>query len=229
MTLPDPHVETVDRWQVVRDDLLPGGTKVRALPALIDDDSADEFVYAGPAYGYAQVALGHACRSAGRRATCFVPARSSLHPRSTEALAAGTRIVEVRHGRLSVLKARARDYCAATSARLLPFGLDTPAFVSALAAVARPVADPAEVWCVAGSGALTRALQEAWPAAAHHAVVVGASPDVGRAVRWHAPEPFERDARRPPPYPATSNYDAKVWQFVVDQASPGALIWNVAA
>lgn len=32
-SLPPPHVEAVDRWRVVRDDLLPGGTKMRAMLA----------------------------------------------------------------------------------------------------------------------------------------------------------------------------------------------------
>jgi hypothetical protein len=120
-------------------------------------------------------------------------------------------------------------YCSVAGATLLPFGLDDPRFIAALAAVARALpVSPAEVWSVAGSGVLTRALQRAWPAAAVHAVLVGRPADIGRATAHRAPEAFEDDARVAPPFPACPNYDAKAWQFFRALAAPGALFWNVA-
>ena len=130
---------------------------------------------------------------------------------------------------MSVVRARARDYCEATGAQLLPFGLDTPAFIGALATVARALpVKPSEVWCAAGSGVLSRALQVAWPEPRCFAVRVGAEPHVGTAQVFTAPERFEQDAKEPPPFPSCSNYDAKAWRFVRQHASPGALFWNVA-
>lgn len=226
--LSSPVFETHAGIVVLRDDLLAGGTKRRALPALLT--GAREFVYASPVYGYAQIALAHAAAAAGVRATVFCAQRKAWHPRTAEAAAAGARIVEVPCGYLAVVKARARAYCGVSGARLLPFGLDTPAFVEALADLARglPI-QPAEVWSVAGSGVLTRALQRAWPAARFFAVQVGSVPDAGRATVITAPERFEQDARSRPPFPSCANYDAKAWRFVRAQASPGALFWNVAA
>ena len=32
-----------------------------------------------------------------------------------------------------------------------------------------------------------------------------------------------------PPYPSAPTYDAKVWPFVKEFASPGSLIWNVGS
>jgi hypothetical protein len=112
----------------------------------------------------------------------------------------------------------------------MPFGLDTPVFIEALADIARrlPV-QPAEVWTVAGSGVLTRALQCAWPSASFYAVQVGAKPSAGSAAVLVAPEKFESDAKQPPPFPSCSNYDAKAWRFIKERAQPGALFWNVAA
>jgi hypothetical protein len=131
---------------------------------------------------------------------------------------------------MSNVRAKARAYCELAGAVLLPFGLDTPEFLAALAVVARGVdAKPREVWAAAGSGTLVRALQLAWPRASFHAVRVGAVPDIGRAELHIAPERFEQDARQPPPFPSCSNYDAKVWRFVKQHAAPGALFWNVAA
>lgn len=226
--LHQPRLEQVGAVWVVRDDLLPGGTKVRALPVLLT--GAREFVYASPVYGYAQVALAHAAAALGVRATVFCAARRVKHPRTQQAAAAGARIVEVPVGYLNVVKARARSYCAVSGARLLPFGFDAPPFLAALTAVARRMeVDPPEVWTVAGSGVLTRALQAAWPRAAFHAVRIGAPPQVGRARLYRAPEPFEAAAKAPPPFPSCSNYDAKAWRFVQAHAGAGALFWNVAA
>lgn len=213
---------------VVRDDRLEGGTKARVLPILFD--AHEEYVYAGPVYGYAQVALAHCAAAAGKRATIFCAARKSPHARTLEAFRAGARIAQVPHGYLTVVQARAREYCQLTGAKLLPFGLDTPEIVDALADIARglPVR-PKEVWSVAGSGTLTRALQRAWPRAEVYAVRVGAEPHAGRAKLFVAKERFEDDAMEPPPFPSCSNYDAKAWRFLRRHASAGALFWNVAA
>jgi hypothetical protein len=228
LPLPPPRIDRVGRLLIVRDDLVPGGTKRRVLPGLLS--GGREYVYASPAYGYAQVALAHACRDVGSRATVFTAKRKTLHPRTAEEKAAGAKVVLVPTGYLSNVQARARAYCAAVGADLLPFGFDTPAFGAALADIARSLAcQPAEVWTVAGSGSLSRALQAAWPAAAFHAVRVGKPPAVGKARLWAAPEPFERAAASPPPFPSCANYDAKAWRFLTRHAAPDALFWNVAA
>jgi hypothetical protein len=223
-----PDIIEHDGIRVVRDDAYPGGTKARVLPVLLQ--GGHEFVYASPVQGYAQVALAYAARQMGKRATIFCAQRKAPHERTREAAEAGARIVEVPNGYMSVVRARARSYCAVSGAELLPFGLDTPMFVAALGDLAArlPIREPSEVWTVAGSGVLTRALQLAWPGAEFHAVRIGAAPDVGRAFVHRAPEPFEQPARRPPPFPSCTNYDAKAWQFITAHARPGAVFWNVA-
>jgi hypothetical protein len=225
--MPPPLLVEHDGILVVRDDHQPGGTKARALPALFT--AAREYVYASPVQGYAQVALAYAAREAGKRATIFCAQRKTLHPRTAEAIAAGARIVPVPNGYLNVVRARARMYCAVSGAVFLPFGLDAPPFLAALAEVALGLdARPREVWTVAGSGVLTRALQIAWPKAQFHAVQIGAVPEVGRATLYAAPEAFADPAEFPPPFPSCSNYDAKAWRFIKAHAAGGALFWNVA-
>lgn len=225
---PSPEIVEHDGILVVRDDKMPGGTKARVLPVLFDH--RQEYVYASPVYGYAQVALAHTAKAHGKTATVFCAGRRTKHPRTIEAEKAGARVVEVPVGYMSVVRSRARLYAQAAGARLLPFGLDDPAFIEALAAVARSLAlKPAEVWTVAGSGVLSRALQLAWPQARFFAVQVGTVPEVGRATLLTAPEKFEQEAKQPPPFPSCSNYDAKAWRFIRKHASPGACFWNVAA
>jgi hypothetical protein len=226
--LPEPVLTEHEGIVVVRDDLIPGGTKRRVLDGMLS--GADEYVYATPAQGYAQVALAHACAAEGKGATVFVAKRGRLHARTQEARTAGAKVVQVPCGYLTNVTAKARAYCELTGATLLPFGFDTPAFIAALAEVARALPyRPREVWSVAGSGVLSRALQQAWPEAEVYAVRIGRPPHIGNARLLLAPEPFERDAQEPPPFASCSNYDAKAWRFIRRQASTGALFWNVAA
>lgn len=226
--LPDPVLKEHDGILVVRDDLLPGGTKRRALVHLLSPGA--EYVYASPAAGYAQVALAYACRDVGARCLVFTAARRTLHPLTREAKHLGARVVLVPYGYLSHVQAAARRYAEMTLATLLPFGLDTAEMRTEIARVAGalPVA-PGEVWSVAGSGALTRALQLAWPTARFAAVQIGRTPQIGRARSYTAPERFEAPAQCPPPFPSSAWYDAKAWRFLTRDARSGALLWNVGA
>jgi hypothetical protein len=228
--LPPPAIERRGELIIVRDDRIEGGTKVRALAPLLAARPEAAVVYASPAEGYAQLAIAVAAREAGKTAHLFLAQR----PRGQHATSeAARRLGAVWHleapGYLSQLQAAARAFADQAPALLLPFGLAMPEILHGLTAVARSLElSPREVWCAAGSGLLTRALQAAWPKAQHHAVRVGRAPDVGRARLWEAPERFAQPARRPPPFPSAPHYDAKVWQFIRAQATPGALFWNVA-
>lgn len=230
MSLPAPYLDTVDGLRIVRDDLLPGGSKMRYMLPYLAAIAAHEIVYATPAVGYAQLALAHVCAILGKKATVFVAMRATPHERTLRAKAAGATIYQVPHGYMTHVAARARAYCAARGAHLVPFGVDVPEALDHFAAAARSIPyTPTEVWACSGSGALIRGLQRAWPAAAFNAVRVGAAPNVGNARLWIAPEKYEQRARIPPPFPSCDNYDAKVWQFAKKHAAPGALIWNVGA
>ena len=230
--LPPVTVERVDRFDVVRDDLVPGGTKQRALVPILAGPWAhvERLVYAGPAQGYAQVALAYACATVDVDLTLFVPARDTPTDLTVRAHAAGARVVHVPYGRLTVLNARARLYADVTGATVLPLGVDVPEFADALYNVAAQVdLDPPEVWVAAGSGLLTRVLQRRWPDADHYAVQVGGKPDAGNATVLQVPERFDQPARVPPPFPSAAYYDAKVWRLIRDHGTDGALLWNVAA
>jgi hypothetical protein len=229
--LAPPRVESCGDLRIVRDDEVPGGSKVRALLRVLPTFPAEELVYASPAAGFAQIALALAAQMTGKRATIFVAHRKTLHPCTAAARQAGARIEEVPAGYLSNVQAKARAYCATTGAELVPFGLDAPPYLEALAQMARETGEhPNEVWCVAGSGVLARALRQAWPTAHLCVVVIGKAPTLpeDNIHVYQAPEAFEQDARQPPPFASCGHYDAKAWQFVTQHATPGALFWNVA-
>ena len=225
------ETSVVDGVTVVRDDLLPGGSKRRFLSPLLGELPEREFVFGGPAEGYAQVALGWSAIDTGKQATFFIAARQHEHPLTVQGRELGVRYVACRPGYLTVVQKRAKDYAADVGARFFPLGFAAPdvedAAVRALAPAAAQLGAFEQVWCVAGSGFLSRVLQRLWPDSEHIAVRIGMTPNVGNATLLTAPEAFKNPAQRPPPFPSCQHYDAKAWRFIASRAAPGALFWNV--
>lgn len=215
---------------VVRDDLFPGGTKARFLPVLFKD--ADEVVYATPAEGGAQTALAHTAAVLGKRATIFVAKRKQPHDRALEAKRVGAKVMQVPHGYLNVVQARAKEYCKRTGAKLAPFGVNMPEAIEKIAEAAKATGlDPEEVWCASGSGVLARSLAMAWPKARRHVVEVGRtlSPsEVAGATIHRAGLPFSKALKEKPPFPSCPHYDAKAWRICKARHGAGlVLFWNV--
>ena len=72
--LPKPVIKEYDGIKVVRDDLLDGGTKRRAFTVYVKSKpEIDEFVYASPRQGYAQLSLAYACKDLGKKCTVTIP------------------------------------------------------------------------------------------------------------------------------------------------------------
>jgi threonine dehydratase len=221
----EPHG---DFW-VVRDDLLPGGTKQRFLPVMMEGQR--EVVYAGPAWGGAAVGIAWTARQMGIQATLFYAARQGLTPRQELAKQWGARLAHVRPGYLSVVRARARQYCQNTGAKLLEWGLPQAGRLFRQALQSFPMPDAREVWVAAGSGTLLRALAEVLPVP-----VVGVQ--VGHALTGATaggcriiahPLKFEQRTKASVPFPSCRHYDAKAWEMMERHGRPGSLFWNVMA
>ena len=228
--------------RVVRDDLIIGGTKMRAIKHLFEAQPyTEEWVYASPSKGYAQIALAITAMQMHKTVTLFVPKASKLSKYTRLAMAYGANVHQVPMGFLKNCQKKAEDYAVfeqafghASGRALVPFGANHPAIVDAIARAARMIKPaPKEVWTVLSSGTLSRGLQKAWPNARVIGVQMGHKPtleELGRAeLLYKAPEPFARDAKLMPPFPSCPNYDAKAWQFIVEHATDGALFWNVGA
>jgi hypothetical protein len=232
MRLPDPVIQEHEGFLVVRDDLIAGGTKRRVLGNMLKSSRAREFVYPSTAYGYGPLAVAYAAADLGRSARLFYPKRDKANwtPLMHEAVAQGAKIIPVVSGYMVVLECRAREYCERhPEAQLLPLGFDTNDFHNRLVDVIRTLpVKPREVWCAAGTGALTRSLQAAWPEADHHAVIIARkNANTGNATQHNVQYKFEQAAKNLPPFPSAHNYDAKVWDVMKRNARPGALFWNV--
>ena len=176
---------------VFREDHLLGGTKQRALAAFLQQQPrAEEFVYGGPVFGFAQVALAYVCRLHGRRGTAVVARQSDGRYKPLTALAAsvGAAVVEVDppNAALRDVQAYAEAYVKQRNARtpgctvLLPFGLHCHIFTEALEAALRRAlpeelrdVGPRRLWLVAGSATILAVLAKIWPRTHFLVVQVG--------------------------------------------------------
>lgn len=233
MSLPPPIIREHEGIKVLRDDYLAGGTKRRFLDQFIRE-GVGEIVYASPAYGGAQIAVAHAARVAGIKATIFVALRKSPHARTLEAKAAGATIVQVPSGYLTNVQSKAEAYSRAAGAQLLPFGFKLPHAFAAIARVAAEVYERAgpfdEIWSAAGSGCLIHGIQVGISGPKFHAVQIGralAREDIADAELHIYPRKFEQDANSVPPFPSCSNYDAKAWEICRAKSKGRVLFWNV--
>jgi hypothetical protein len=231
----EPVIKEHEGVLVVRDDYIKGGSKRRFADQLIKPYR--EVVYASPVYGGAQIALACAGTELGVKVTIFCAKRGTPHSRTLEAKKSGATIVQVPYGYLSNVISKAKAYCQATGAYLLPFGLETPLAFEAIAGTAKSIynqyPDISEVWCVGGSGVLSRSLQIGFGDRVKLNVVqVGKELDrskLGNAKIYTHPFTFDKDAKIKPPFPSCSNYDAKAWEFIKKYSREKALFWNVMA
>jgi len=233
----EPVVEQHAQLQVVREDLLPGGSKLRFLPFLTA--GAPELVFGGPFCGGAPLALAVLGHATGQRVTLFYAKRSpeNWHRRQRQAQELGAQVIEVPMGFMTNVQAKARAYAAQHGALMLPLGFDLPAaeepFVSVMERLRHRIGTPPQVWCVAGSGMLARCLGRAFPDAPIYAVEVGLK---SRHKQQRYPPnvqlvpcryDFAQEAKERPPFPSDPNYEAKGWEIARRQAVRGALFWNV--
>lgn len=232
--LPNPIVERHGRFWVVRDDLLPGGTKRRFLYRFLSaQPNVKEWVYASPRVGYAQVALAHVTKDLGIKGTVVLPKGKHFHL-TTEAISLGANIIEVPMGFLTHIQHVAKKYVEETEgSQLLPFGLDHPVIVDEISRVANTLPiKPKEVWTCISSGVLSRGLQKAWPDAKVYGVLTGhgtSDKERGRAEVIKSKYKFNQKCKlnEKPPFPSSDYYDSKVWSIMQEMAGDDALFWNV--
>ena len=231
--LPLPIIKEHDGINVVRDDLLDGGTKRRAFTMYVASrPDVKEFVYASPRQGYAQLSLAYACHDLGRKCTVTVP-KGEKTWLTIEAEKLGCNVIQVPMGYLSNIQHKARVYCEETESHLIPFGGDHPIIIEAMTRAALSLdIQPKEVWTVMSSGVLSRGLQNAWPDAKVYGVQIGhntTEEEMGRAKTFRSKYTFQQECKKDerPPFPSSLTYDSKAWTFIKEKATEGALFWNV--
>lgn len=182
---PKLEIKSYDNKFVIRDDLLIGGTKQRALYKLILQSDKEEFIYAGPSSGYAQIALAYCCALLNRKATLFITGSTKL---TEKALSYPNCTIYTDNKTLAEAQNKAEKYAAATESGsaakkfLVPFGLDFPEYIKLLVEQLKiaardtllyPYDRKFRLWVTVGSGTLLKAFSEVWPNATFLPVQVG--------------------------------------------------------
>ncbi|WP_165401254.1 pyridoxal-phosphate dependent enzyme [Herbihabitans rhizosphaerae] len=236
---------------VVRDDLLPGGTKQRALAAHLTDivaGGARSVVYASPAPGFAQVALAYVCRRMEIDCVLFCQQLGdSYHEFSLLARSYGATIEPCATLALAEKAASAYRDREADCVKL-PLGFGDTGFIRCLRATLRREwahitndlgYTPERVWLPVGSGTFARAMLDVLPEGISLTCVdVGVLDPAdarvheladlpGVSVR-RASEAFLEPCAVTPPVPSNTHYDAKLWPLIQRDAANQDLWWNVA-
>jgi threonine dehydratase len=218
---------------VLRDDLLIGGTKSILMPSIIGDDL--EFVYASPVYGGFQIALSAYCQRINKKATIFCAKRKVMHPNTLKCIEYGAKIVEVPYGYLSLVEKNARDYCLLTGAKKLTFGVNTIQNKIIIANRMKEVIkqlgkEPEEIWCAIGSGTLIDSILLATKKAKIFGVQVGAeyTKKHERLIILKYPKSFDKVSNFVAGFSSMPNYDLKAFELCVkNKQSKDVFFWNV--
>lgn len=229
---------------IIQDSHITGGTKSRGIyPFIQNNNQYKEFVYAGPAIGYAQYALAFCGQQLGKKVTIFI---SSVLKKPTtptrKAIRCGARIIKCTY--LSDAQEKAKNYCEQDSNRFLcPFGMDSPDFNEILyqhcLAANPPNIGGGRIWVTVGSGTLLRVLMQIYPDAEFVGVIVGKKVwedqfeprDWRRLTLYTSELKFNWEIRNQcdiPPYDSLLTYDAKLWAFAKNHIRDGDYIFNVA-
>lgn len=226
-------------FHLLQDGVLPGGTKQRGIFEYLIKyvHKYNEFIYAGPSEGFAQIALSFAAFRLGVKSTNIVDNRSySKQMRIAKSFGSNHIIV---NGGLKQVKNEAIAYNKTRpNSMLLPFGLMDNDFLNIMEkniseAITPHNINPNRLWLVAGSGTLMKIFANIFPECELLVVQVGKTIwddmlPIG-AKKYIAPEKFQHRPKKMPPYKTVPNYDGKLWQFVLQDGMDGDYILNVGA
>jgi hypothetical protein len=222
-------IHDIAGFQVVRGDLVPGGLKRLGIEPVLHRVRQREVVCAVDPRGHSGLALAYAALPTRKKIHLFMAGQ----PVETYVTA---ELKNMPHVHLHFtpecthqqeLTSAAEKFANDVGAYIVPIGFNYEPFLKAMTAVAlRLKVDPSEVWVPVGSGTTLKCLKRAWPKANLKSVNLGMMST--QQCKFTVPELPTETAQNFPPWPAASFYDAKLWRFIKDNASPDALIWLVA-
>lgn len=247
-------IETHNGINVLRDDLLIGGTKSILMSSIIKPE-IDEYVYASPVYGGFQIALSAYCQSKNKKATIFCAKRNIKHKNTLKCMSYGATIVEVPYGYLSVVEKKAREYIQNSNKNIekIIFGANTAENKILISERVKEVIkhlgeEPDEIWCAIGSGTLISGILLAVSENVKvFGVQVGAefkpppkptnqtntTNQYNNLTTIKYPKPFDYESKFKTDFPSTANYDLKAFELCVKyqenktDKEQNILFWNV--
>ncbi len=240
---------------VVRDDLLPGGSKQRACGEMLQEFSKggfESFVYASPFAGFAQVALAFVGSVLGFKIHIICERDRGPKP-ELDGKHRFTRLAEKYGAQITLVDTLAQAETkafqeASMKIAKIPLGFSCKEFSQAFerelalqwAEISKQIGEaPRTIWLPVGSGTLLGVFKRILkPAMQIKAVNVGVLSDFDQRISqisrdlgssfFKAPESFFEVAERPPKIPSNIHYDAKLWRFICAHGQCNDLWWNVA-
>ena len=233
-------IEKHNRFHILRDDLLPGGTKSIIADHIIQlNNDKNKFVYASPVYGGFQIALSHYCKLHNKKSIIFSAEHKKQHSNTKRCRQLGAYVVDVSPGYLSVVTHRAKQYVKDNDdACYINFGAYDSTHIKLIAERTRQVieslgCEPTQIWCAVGSGTLVQGILEGTTTAHICGVQVGKSVTIThpRLTIFNYDKPFHYETTYPTPFPSMPNYDRKAFEImnICLRGSPegNILFWNV--
>lgn len=227
-------IEQYKDTYVVRDDLINGGTKRRAMSLI---PSVSGMIYPSPAWGGAAVAMSYECKDRGIPCSIFYPKRNRLTARQNLVRSNGARIMQVPFGRLNVIKSHAKKYEKESGHYLVRWGggNDANKAIKEVAVELKKQIASEQIdslWCASGSGTLISALSEILDIPCY-GVIVGyglKASDFPRVKKFYKhPLDFSQQTSYSPPFPSCKHYDAKAYEIMQFRRKKGekTIFWNV--
>lgn len=232
---------------LIDDGKLLGGSKTRGLASYIRQCSSKVFCYAGPGTTAGAFALSVVCSYYHKKAVLYIVGNNTHTTRMAKQLGASVltkfRSVDAAERRLM------RDY-PPHKGTIIPFGMLDSTFqehlISAFIEAWPKSHQPRRVWIACGSCVILRALAAALPPNTVYCIVqVGVSvwPDVldefipDRYILYDVRKridpingyTFVMPARILPPWESYDNYDAKIYELLLQHAEEGDYVMNVAS
>jgi hypothetical protein len=233
---PAAIVKEHNGFNVVREDLMGFGSKCRFGDILVQSCPSDTLVYVQPRYGFAGISLAYLAEKYNKKLVLFSPSQKEISDHQAICIERGADMKFRRIAAMPNLNKIAADWAKENNGFFIPLGLRHELVTAAAVKVAYDLAqthgEPKEVWHAISTGVLGRALQIAWPNAEFNGVAVARNikdGERGRATIWSHPKEFNQNVATEfePPFPSALNYDAKAWELMLKNGSPGAWFWNV--
>lgn len=235
--------DKVDQYTVIRDDLVPGGSKTRAaypflVQILSERPEIKKIIYVGAANGFAQVALAYTLKLMKSEILLIIYLQKRFENIQKLALSYYKNIEFILiEDTMWALREDANKRMD-NETYMVPFGFHDIDFESILfdnlkKHLNNSVA-PRRLWIVAGSGTMLNILMKILPQTYFLAVQVGRKInmddvyDKSRITLYVSTYKLYKDFKGRVPYPTVQSYDAKIWEFIKIHGCPGDYIWNVA-
>ena len=232
-----PIIKQHDDFFVVRDDMIELGSKCRFGDYLIKNCEYDTLVYVQPRFGFAGISLAYLAKKYNKKLVLFMPSSKEISEHQAVCIERGAIPKFYRIAAMPNLNRIAKKWAETNNAFFIPLGLVHPLVTASIVktcdSIIKTWGHPKEVWVAISTGVLSRGLQIGFHKSTFHSVAVARNlkqGELGYSEVYSHPKLFTQNVSKDwvPPFPSASNYDAKVWEYMKNSGSHGALMWNVA-